>query len=87
MSAARFPDLILDVEDPVALITLNRPSTLNSFTHETLVQLRRAVDVAANDPAVAGIVITGAGGLLLGPGQRGAHDIGGPGIRGSHRSS
>jgi 2-(1,2-epoxy-1,2-dihydrophenyl)acetyl-CoA isomerase len=45
----------------VAPIMLDRPSTLNAFAHETLTQLRRAVDLAVEDPAVVGIVITGAG--------------------------
>lgn len=51
----------LTVEDPVALIQLDRPERLNAFTHVMLAALRRAVDAAVADPAVVGIVITGEG--------------------------
>lgn len=56
-----YTDIKLEVADPVALITLNRPEKLNAFTYHTLAEIRRAVDAAAGDPAVVGIVITGAG--------------------------
>lgn len=49
------------VEDPVATITLRRPATLNALTHPMLGALREAVDAAAADPRVVGIVITGEG--------------------------
>lgn len=49
------------VEDPVGLITLDRPETLNALTPVMLRAFRDAVEIAAADPAVVGIVITGAG--------------------------
>lgn len=49
------------VEDPVGLITLDRPETLNALTPVMLRAFREAVEAAAADPAVVGIVITGAG--------------------------
>lgn len=54
-------DVIYEVDDPVAIIRLNRPEKLNAFTHETLAQLRHAVDKAQHDRRVVGIVITGEG--------------------------
>ncbi len=54
-------ELIYEVDDPVATITLNRPATLNALTHPMLRAFREAVDAAACDPRVVGIVITGAG--------------------------
>jgi len=54
-------DIIYEVDDPVAIIRLNRPEKLNAFTHETLAQLRQAVDKAQLDRRVVGIVITGEG--------------------------
>jgi enoyl-CoA hydratase/carnithine racemase len=54
-------EVLVDVDDPVAVITLNRPERLNALTYSMLRDLRRAVDAAAADPAVVGIVITGAG--------------------------
>lgn len=54
-------ELRYEVDDPVALITLDRPHTLNALTYEMLRDFRDAVECAAADPAVVGIVITGAG--------------------------
>lgn len=54
-------EILLEVDDPVATITLNRPETLNALTHSMLAAFREAVDAAACDPRVVGIVITGAG--------------------------
>ncbi len=50
-----------EVDDPVATITLDRPDKLNALTMGMLRELREAVDAAAGDPRVVGIVITGAG--------------------------
>lgn len=49
------------VDDPVATITLRRPATLNALTLPMLRAFRDAVDAAAADPRVVGIVITGEG--------------------------
>jgi enoyl-CoA hydratase/carnithine racemase len=56
-----YADLRYEVTDPVAVITLNRPEKLNAFTLGTLAELRDAVERAAADSSVVGIVITGAG--------------------------
>ncbi|MGF1598977.1 MAG: enoyl-CoA hydratase-related protein [Acidimicrobiales bacterium] len=54
-------EIVYEVEDPVATITLNRPERLNAMTSSLFRSFREAVDEAAADPAVVGIVITGAG--------------------------
>jgi len=56
-----YEDIRYEVDDPVALITLDRPEKLNAFTTRTLRELRDAVARAERDPAVVGIVVTGAG--------------------------
>ena len=56
-----YQDIDVEISDPVALIRLNRPEKLNAFTYHTLAEIRRAVDAAAADPQVVGIVITGSG--------------------------
>ena len=56
-----YEQILYDVEDPVATITLNRPDSLNAFTQRMGAELRHAVHRAEADPAVVGIVITGAG--------------------------
>ena len=58
---SRYQDIVYSVEDPVALITLNRPSRLNAWTPLMDVELRDAVQRAQADRSVVGIVITGAG--------------------------
>jgi len=50
-----------DVDDPVALITLNRPDSMNAWTGKMDAEIRDAMKRAEADPAVVGIVVTGAG--------------------------
>ena len=54
-------DIEFSIDEPVALIRLNRPARLNAFTNRTLREIRGAVDEAAADRRVVGIVITGEG--------------------------
>jgi enoyl-CoA hydratase/carnithine racemase len=56
-----YADIELEIEDPVAIIRLNRPEKLNAFTHQTLWEIRDAIDMAVADPRVVGIVVTGNG--------------------------
>ena len=56
-----YEQIIYSVEDPVATITLNRPESLNAWTGRMAAEVRHAVFAAEADPAVVGIVITGAG--------------------------
>ena len=50
-----------EVTDPVAIITLNRPDTLNAITARMQAELKHALAAAEKDEAVVGIVLTGAG--------------------------
>ncbi|MEZ5549535.1 MAG: enoyl-CoA hydratase-related protein [Pseudomonadales bacterium] len=56
-----YQDILYRVEDPVAIITMNRPDNLNAFTNRMLAEIRHALAAAEQDPAVIGIVLTGAG--------------------------
>ncbi len=56
-----YSDIEVRIEDPACLIRLNRPDKLNAFTYHTLREIRQAIDDAAGDPRVVGIVITGNG--------------------------
>ena len=56
-----YNDITLEIDDPVAILRLNRPEKLNAFTFETLLEIRAAIKVAVADPRVVGIVITGNG--------------------------
>jgi enoyl-CoA hydratase/carnithine racemase len=61
MARGAYKDIEVEIADPVALVRLNRPDKLNAFTYATLAEIRAAVDAAAADPRVVGIVITGNG--------------------------
>ncbi len=56
-----YKDITYAVEDPVAVITMNRPDRLNAFTNRMLAEIRHALAAAEQDAAVVGIVLTGAG--------------------------
>src|SRR5262245_13843808 len=56
-----YAEILYDVDDPVATITLNRPEALNAWTDVMAAEVRDAVGQAERDPAVVGIVLTGAG--------------------------
>jgi enoyl-CoA hydratase/carnithine racemase len=55
------PDVLYDVKDRIATLTLNRPDRLNSYTGRMSEELKAAMARAATDPNVRVIVITGAG--------------------------
>jgi 2-(1,2-epoxy-1,2-dihydrophenyl)acetyl-CoA isomerase len=54
-------DVLYQVEDEVALITLNRPGALNAFSVELVEGLWQGLLDARADRAVGAVVITGAG--------------------------
>ncbi len=54
-------DLIENVKDGVAVLTLNRPDRLNAMSRPMLDGLLEALPRLAEDPAVGVIVLTGAG--------------------------
>ena len=56
-----YTDILYDVDNFVATITLNRPDKLNAWTGEMDADVRHAVERAAVENAVRAIVITGAG--------------------------
>ena len=56
-----YQDIIYPLEDPVAIITMNRPDKLNAFTTRMLAEIRHAIAAAEKDERVVGIVLTGAG--------------------------
>ncbi len=60
-STVEFANLLYDVTESLALITINRPDKLNAISLATLADLQRAVALAAADERVRVIAITGAG--------------------------
>lgn len=61
ISAVDYRDITYRVDDPVAVITMNRPDRLNAFTNRMLTEVRHAFARAEQDDAVVGIILTGAG--------------------------
>jgi enoyl-CoA hydratase/carnithine racemase len=57
------PDKVLltEIQDQIAVLTLNRPDVMNSFNFELLYALREAVDNIRFNPDVRVVVITGSG--------------------------
>ena len=56
-----YKDLIYDVRDKVATITLNRPDRMNAISPNLEAEMHRAFDEADADPEAKVIVLTGAG--------------------------
>jgi len=56
-----YEEITYEVDDPVAIITMNRPDALNALTGRMMAEIRHALAAAESDPAVVGIILTGAG--------------------------
>lgn len=56
-----YTQILYDVADHVATVTLNRPDRLNAWTDTMAAELRNAMEAANADPLVRVIVLTGAG--------------------------
>ena len=56
-----YQEIIYEVAEPVATITMNRPEALNALTVRMLAEIRHAMGAAERDERVVGIVLTGAG--------------------------
>ena len=54
-------NVLYEVKDHVAVITINRPDALNALNLDVLAELSQAVDNAEKDEAVSVVIITGEG--------------------------
>ena len=54
-------DVLFDVADGVATLTLNRPGVLNSFNRPMAHELKTALERVADDDTLRAVVLTGAG--------------------------
>ena len=57
----KFIDIIYEVGEGIAKITINRPKVRNAFRPETLAELQEAFSLARDDESVGVIIFTGAG--------------------------
>jgi len=56
-----FTQITYEVEDQIAVITLNRPDVLNAWTPVMMAEIIEALDMADNDDNVRVLIFTGAG--------------------------
>ena len=71
-----YDEILYDVTEPVATITLNRPEKLNATTPRMMLEFRHALAEAERDGTVTGIVLTGAGrGFCAGVDMAGLKEI------------
>jgi naphthoate synthase len=56
-----YKDILFEVKEQVAWITINRPRVLNAFREQTLDEMIDAVKLTREDPSIACVVFTGAG--------------------------
>ena len=57
----KYTDIIYEVKDQVAWITINRPRVLNSFREQSLDEMIDAFKSTREDPSIVCAVVTGAG--------------------------
>jgi len=56
-----YQDILFEITDPLAIVTLNRPQALNAWTARMGAEVKHALAEAERDTRVVGIVLTGAG--------------------------
>ncbi len=56
-----YGDILYEVKDQVAWVTIDRPRVLNAFREQTLDELIDALRSTREDPSIACAVVTGAG--------------------------
>ncbi len=71
-----YQEVLYQVDEPAATITLNRPDRLNAWTNRMALEMKHAVAQAEADERVVAIVLTGAGrGFCSGADLRGLSAI------------
>ncbi|HVN41209.1 MAG TPA: enoyl-CoA hydratase [Steroidobacteraceae bacterium] len=74
-------EVLLEKRGRVAVVTLNRPESLNGFTTSLRVELRRALEAVATEDSVRAVVLTGAGrGFSAGADLKGNPMMSGPAV-------
>ncbi|MGA7803017.1 crotonase/enoyl-CoA hydratase family protein [Bradyrhizobium sp.] len=53
--------ILLDIDDAIALITLNRPERLNALNYDLIDRLMAALDQIETDTRIRAVILTGAG--------------------------
>lgn len=61
LPAVAFSEILYDVDDGIATITMHRPDRLNAFTITMQREMVQALDLADADDAVRAVIVTGSG--------------------------
>jgi enoyl-CoA hydratase/carnithine racemase len=56
-----YSQILLDIDGPIATITLNRPEKMNAFTVTMMTEMCDALDTTDTDDRVRAVIFTGAG--------------------------
>jgi len=67
-TARNYQDILYEVKDQVAWVTINRPRVLNAFRERTLDEMMDALKSTREDPSIVCAVVTGAGGKAFSAG-------------------
>jgi enoyl-CoA hydratase/carnithine racemase len=60
MGQDSYQTLLVEREDAIATITLNRPQVLNALCRQMILDLMAALDALAEDPETRAVILTGA---------------------------
>ncbi|MGY8737592.1 MAG: enoyl-CoA hydratase-related protein, partial [bacterium] len=56
-----YQDILFDLDDGIATITMNRPEKLNAYTTDMGEEVTHAFRETQRDPEVRAVILTGAG--------------------------
>ncbi|HMN49944.1 MAG TPA: enoyl-CoA hydratase-related protein [Ignavibacteriaceae bacterium] len=56
-----YKNLLIDIKDGIAIITVNRPDKLNALNHNTLIELHSAFEELKTNQEVYVVILTGSG--------------------------
>ena len=56
-----YQNLLLEIRDEIAIVTIDRPDKLNALNDRTMEELEAAFDGLRADPSVRGVLLTGSG--------------------------
>ena len=56
-----FANILLEKEDRIAVLSVNRPKALNALNKDTLLEIKAAVEEIRDDDSIDVLIITGSG--------------------------
>lgn len=56
-----YQNLLVDIKEKIAIVTINRPEKLNALNHQTLTEIKDAFEKLNSDDNVLVVILTGAG--------------------------